>query len=160
MVLVGEAPADPLARTNFGLSRARGQFICCLEAGELLERNHLSSLVRRLGTGTEAWALSSAPVELGRRFELKRWLEAGAVQRGRYLVDRERLGSFPLQFAEGLALGEAMLFCRLAALFAPAVTGEAPTLDSQRTVSSSPAALLEAMQGQAPAHHRVRWTRR
>lgn len=147
VVLVGEAPTDPLARTNFGLTRAQGQFVCCLEAGELLERNHLSSLVRRLGTGTEAWALSSAPVELARKFELKRWLEAGAVQRGRYLVDRNRLGSFHFRFAEGLELGEAMFFCRLAALFAPAWTGEAPTLDSQRTVSSAPAALLAAMQG-------------
>lgn len=147
VMLVGEAPADPLARTNFGLTRAQGQFVCCLEAGELLERNHLSSLVRRLGTGTEAWALSSPGVDLGRRFELERWLEAGAVHRGRYLVDRSRLGSFHLQFAEGLALGEAMFFCRLAALFAPALAGAPPTLDSQRTVSSSSAALLEAMQG-------------
>lgn len=147
VVLVGEAPADALARTNFGISRAQGQFLCCLEAGELLERNHLSSLVHRLGTGTEAWALSSPPVDLGRRFELRSWLDAGAVQRGRYLLDRERLGRFHLQFAEGLALGEAMFFCRLTALFAPAWAGEAPTLDSQRPVASGSAAMLEAMQG-------------
>ncbi len=42
LVLVGDAPADSLERTNFGLSRARGQYVCCLEAGELLERTHLS----------------------------------------------------------------------------------------------------------------------
>lgn len=145
LVLVGDAPADPLVRTNFGLSRARGQYVCCLEAGELLDRSHLSSLVGRLSTGTEAWALSSPPVEVGRRFELKAWLEQGAVQRGRYLVDRERLGTFPLHFAEGLALGEALLFCRLVALFPPAWAATPCTLDSPRAVSAAPGELLQAM---------------
>ena len=147
LVLIPDAPADSLARTNFALARAHGQYVCCLEAGELLERSHLRSLVKRLEAGTEAWALSSPPFDVGRRFELKRWLDSGAVQRGRYLVDRARLGSFPFSFAEGLALGEAMLFCRLAALFPPAWSPEPPTLDSPRTVSSSSGALLEAMKG-------------
>ena len=86
LVLVPDAPADSLSRTNFALTRARGQYVCCLEAGELLDRSHLRALVKRLEAGTEAWALSSPPVDVGRRFELKRWLDAGAVQRGRYLV--------------------------------------------------------------------------
>lgn len=145
LVLVGDAPADPLARTNFGLSRARGRYVCCLEAGELLDRSHVGALVKRLGTSTAAWALSSPPVDVGRRFELERWLEAGAVQRGRYLIDRDRVGTFPLQFAEGLALGEAMFFCRLAALFPPAWGAEPCTLDSPRTVPASRVELLEAM---------------
>lgn len=145
LVLVGQAPADALERTNFGLARARGQYVCCLEAGELLERSHVSALVERLKAGIEAWALSSPPIDLGRRFELKRWLDAGAVQRGRYVVDRERIGTFPLSFATGLELGEAMLFCRLAAIFPPAWNASAPTLDSPRTVTSSASALLETM---------------
>ena len=120
LVLVGDAPADPLVRTNFGLSRARGQYVCCLEAGELLDRTHLSTLVSRLASAPRRGPSRHRRCDVGRRFELKTWLEQGWVQRGRYLVDRERLGTFPLHFAEGLALGEAMLFCRLAALFAPA----------------------------------------
>ncbi len=147
LVLVPEAPADSLARTNFGLSQARGQYVCCLDEGELLDRSHLRNLVKRLEAGTEAWALSSPSVDVGRRFELKRWLDAGAVHRGRYLIDRQRLGCFPFSFAEGLALGEAMLFCRLSALFPPAWSPEPPTLDSPRTVSSSSFELLESMKG-------------
>lgn len=147
LVLVGEAPADSLSRTNFGLAQARGQYVCCLEGGELLERSHLSSLVKRLSDGTEAWALSSPPVDVGRRFELKRWLDAGAVQRGRYLIDRARLGSFPLSFATGLPLGEAMFFCRLAAVFPPGWSAGPCTLDSPRTVASSSSELVEAMRG-------------
>ena len=58
------------------------------------------------------------------------------MQRGRYLVDRERVGTFPLHFAEGLALGEAMFFCRLAALFAPAWAGEAPTRGRGKSVAA------------------------
>ncbi len=145
VVLFGNAASDSLERTNFALGHARGQYVCCLEAGELLERTHLSALVSRLEAGTEAWALSSPSMELGRRFELKQWLEAGAVQRGRYLVDRERLATFPFTFATGVPLGEAMMFCRLAAVFPPAWNPSAPTLDSQRSVASSPAELVEAM---------------
>ncbi len=145
LVLVPDAPTDALSRTNFGLTCARGQYVCCLEAGELLDRSHLSNLVTRLATGTEAWALSAPPVDLGLRFELRTWLLAGAVQRGRYVIDRERVGAFPLQFAEGLALGEAMFFCRLAALFAPSWVRDACSLDSPRVVPSTPAALREAM---------------
>lgn len=145
VALFGEAAADSLERTNLALTQARGQYVCCLEAGELLERTHLSALVSRLEAGTEAWALSSPAAEVGRRFELKRWLEAGAVQRGRYLVDRERLATFPFSFATGVPLGEAMMFCRLAAVFPPAWSPAAPTLDSQRAVASSPAELVEAM---------------
>ncbi len=147
LVLVGEAPADPLVRTNFGLTLARGRYVCCLEAGELLDRSHLATLVKRLSVGTEAWALGAPPIDLGPRFEVRTWLEAGAVQRGRYVIDRERIGAFPLQFAEGLELGEAMFFCRLAALFAPSWVRDFCTLDSPRQVASTPAALLEAMQG-------------
>ncbi len=141
----GGASADPLARTNLGLARVRGQYACCLEAGELLDRAHLSSLLTLLQDGTAAWALSAPPVDVGGRFSLRAWLDAGAVQRGRWLVDRERLGAFALTFAEGLPLAEAMLFCRLAAVFHPAFAPGAPTLDSQRAPASSRAALREAM---------------
>lgn len=143
-VLVPEAPTDAMARTNFGIKRARGQYLCALEAGELLDRSHLSRLVTRLKDGTEAWALSSAPGASAERFDLRAWLEAGAVHRGRYVLDRQRLGTFSLQFPEGLEHGEAALFCRLAALFTPAWTREAPTLDSARVIPDATQALAEA----------------
>ncbi len=146
LVVVGGAPGDALARTNAGLQQARGQYVCCVEAGELLEREHLSSLVKRLEDGTAAWALSSPPGAWSGRFELREWLERGAVHRSRYVVDRERVGSFPLQFADGVELGEAMVFCRLSALFPPSWVPGAPTVDSQRVVPSSPEALRVALQ--------------
>ena len=145
--LVGDASADPLARTNLGLARARGQYACCLEAGDLLDRRHLPALLEQLQAGTAAWALSPPPVDVGGRFSLRAWLDAGAVQRGRWLVDRERLGAFALTFAEGLPLAEAMLFCRLAAVFHPAFAPGAATLDTTRAAESSRAALREAMRG-------------
>lgn len=145
--LVGGAPTDALARTNLGLARARGQYACCLEAGELLDRAHLSGLLKALQDGTAAWALSPPPVDVGGRFALRAWLDAGAVQRGRWLVDRERLGAFALTFAEGLPLAEAMLFCRLAAVFHPAFAPGRATLDTQRTPDASRASLREAMRG-------------
>ncbi len=143
----GQAPSDALAQTNIGLELARGQYVCAVEAGELLERAHLSALVSRLAQGTEAWALSSPPHEMGARFELKQWLDAGMVHRGRFVVDRSRLGTFPLRFAEGVEWAEAILFCRLAALFSPAWSAGPCTLDSERRVPSSSRALVQAMVG-------------
>lgn len=134
---------DALARTNAGLRAARGQYVCLLEAGELLERPHLSTLVKQLEDGTAAWALSSAKTRGG----LRGWLEAGAVHRGRFVLDRERLGAFPLQLAEGVPLAEAMFFARLWALFTPALASGAPTFDTQRVVESSPAGLREVLRG-------------
>jgi hypothetical protein len=118
--------------------------VCLLEAGELLDRSHVNALVKALEQTTAAWAVARANVD-GARFDLKAWLEAGDVQRGRYVVDRERVGRFALQFAEGVANAEAMLFTRLAALFTPALVGTLSTLDTPRVVSASPVALLELM---------------
>lgn len=142
LVVKGGVVGDSLARTNVGLELARGQYVACVEAGELLERSHLSTLVKRLEEGTAAWALSG---DVGTRFELRAWLEAGAVHRSRYVVDRERIGSFAYLFAEGVELAEAMMFCRLAALFPPSWLPGPSTVDVTRVVKSEPAALREVL---------------
>ena len=132
---------DALARTNEGVRAARGQYLCLLEAGELLERTHVSSLVKQLEDDTAAWALSPSTARGG----LRAWLESGSIHRGRFVLDRERLGTFPLSFAEGVPLGEAMFFTRLWALFTPVMATGAPTFDTQRVLESSPAALREVL---------------
>lgn len=138
---------DPGARSNAGLAVARGQYAAFFEAGELLAASHLSALVERLGAGTEAWALSTprAP-ELSPPFEVGAWCRAGAVHRGLWLVDRERLGAFPLTFAEGSAQFEVLAFVRLAALFPPAWRAGPATLDSPRTPPAEVDVLVAAMQ--------------
>jgi hypothetical protein len=143
-----EERGDHLALTNRALARAHGQYVCCLEAGELLDRSHLSQLVKALEGGTVAWALSPAP-GVGAPFELKGWLDAGAVQRGRWVVDRTRIGAFALTFAEGLELAEAMLFTRLSAVFTPALVGGLPTIDTPRKPKSERAAIREALAARA-----------
>lgn len=137
LVTVAGQPLEPLAATNLGLRRARGQRVCCLEAGELLDRTHLATLLELLEQSTAAWALSTGPGLTSNVFVLREWLAQGAVQRGRYVVDRARLGLFPFELAEGQPEAEAMLFCRLAALFEPAFVHAAPTLDSPRKPSAS-----------------------
>ncbi len=140
---VVQGGAEALARTNLGLAAARGQYVCMVEAGELLERTHVSSLVKQLEDNTAAWALAPSKARGG----LRAWLESGAIHRGGYVLDRERLGTFPLSFAEGVELGEAMFFTRLWALFTPVMVAGAPTFDSQRVLASSPAALREVLKG-------------
>lgn len=147
LVPVSSEGADAAARANAGLAPARGQYLAFLEAGELLEAAHFSALVERLAAGTEAWALATPRAPLTPPFELGAWCRAGAAHRGLWLLDRERLGAFPITFAEGSAHAELLLFVRLAALFPPAWRSGPPTLDSPRTASSDVDGLLHAMQG-------------
>lgn len=142
------APArDPAACANAGLAVARGQYVAFLEAGDLVDARHLASLVERLTAGTEAWALATPRAPLAPPFDALAWCRAGAAQRGLWLVDRERLGAFPLTFAEGTPHFELLLFLRLAALFPPAWKPSAPTLDALRTASTDVEGLFQAMQG-------------
>ncbi len=134
---------DALAQTNEGVLAARGQYLALLHAGELLSRTHLASLLAGLEAGVEAWALHAPEA----RFVLREWLDGGAVQRGRAVLDRHRLGAFALTFAEGEALAEPVFFARLAALFPPALVAGASGLDSPRVIAPAGAALTEALAG-------------
>lgn len=138
---------DAAARSNAGLAVTRGQYVAFLEAGELLDARHLAALVERLSAGTEAWAVATPRVAVTPPFDAAAWARAGAAHRGLWLIERERLGSFPLTFAEGTPQFELVLFLRLAALFAPAWKPGPPTLDSTREVSSDVDAVLQALAG-------------
>lgn len=146
LLAVSATSQDPAARLNAGLALARGQYLAFLEAGELLDARHLSSLVERLAAGTEAWALATPRATTSPPFDALAWCRAGAAHRGLWLIDRDRLGAFPLTFAEASPHFELLLFLRLAALFPPAWKPSAPTLDSQRAASTDVEGLLQAMQ--------------
>ena len=139
---VASASEDWAVSSNLGLEPATGQYVTFLQAGELLAPRHLELLATRLEQATAAWALSSPPAPHSGPFKLAGWLEHGSVNRARWLVDRERLGAFALTFAEGAPLAEAMLFTRLALLFAPACTGGKATVDSPREGPVDVAGLL------------------
>lgn len=131
---------DAAKRTNAGLAHARGQYLAFLEAGELLDPRHLAALVRTLEQGTAAWALSPADAST-----VADCLATGAVHHGRWLIDRERVATFPLSFAEGTPLFEAVFFARLAALFPPAWLTGAQTFDTTRKHGDVRGAVVEAM---------------
>jgi hypothetical protein len=135
---------DAAARSNAGLALARGQYVAFLEAGELLEARHLAGLVERLTAGTEAWALATPRSPPAPPFDAGAWARAGLAHRGLWLVDRDRLGAFPLTFAEGSPHFELQLFLRLAALFPPGWRPGPPTLDSTRAVSADVDGLFAA----------------
>jgi hypothetical protein len=142
-----ESPTrDAAGQCNLGLQQAGGQYVAFLEAGELLDGRHLSSLVERLSAGTEAWAVA-APQGASLPFDAGAWARAGAAHRGLWLIERQRLGLFPLTFAEGTPNFEVLLFVRLAALFSPACCVGAATLDSPRVGSTSVEDVLRALQG-------------
>lgn len=148
--VISAPSADFAVRTNQALPRARGQFLAFLEAGDTVERIHFRQLLRSLEQGTSAWVvaqLKQPGVERPEHtFSLPTWLEAGSTARCSVLLDRDRLGPFPLTFAEGVAEAEPLFLARLAALF-PAVTASgAPSVErpTPRT-PFDPNALTQAM---------------
>lgn len=115
---------DIPALLNGGLERARGQYIAFLEERDRVSPRHYRARIEALQAGAEAWALgpvrrTGAPEEERPSFELGEWIRRGWTERCGYTIDRDRLGSFPLTFAEGVAAEEALFFARLGALFAP-----------------------------------------
>jgi hypothetical protein len=138
---------DPAARSNAGLQVARGQYVACFEAGDLPDALHLGALAQRLEQGTNAWALAMPAEPVKAPFKLAQWLEVGAVNRARWLVDRERLGAFALTFPEGSPLFEHALFTRLALLFPPAFSEGPVTVDSTRAAVADVRGLLDALRG-------------
>lgn len=136
---------DWAARTNAGLVDAHGQYLACIEAGDLFSPFHFSTLVKRLADGTKAWALGAAQPELPPVFSMHTWLTRAATHRAAYVIDSARTATVPLSFAEGVWASEAMRFVRLAALFEPAwVTGPA-SFETLAQAPVTPEALVDAL---------------
>ncbi len=131
--MLSVASADFAVRTNQALARARGQYVAFFEAGDTVEPIHFRQLVGSLEQSTSAWIIArfkqpgvTQPDGLGgTRFHLATWLSAGITARCSLLLDRDRLGPFPLAFAEGVAEAEPLFIARLAALF-PVATANGP----------------------------------
>jgi hypothetical protein len=144
-VLTSATP-DFAVRTNQALGRARGQYLAFLEAGDLVDRPHFHQLVRALEQGTSAWAIAglrqpgvSLPPGA---FSLADWIAAGAAARSTLLLDRTRLGPFPLTFAEGIAAAEPLFLARLSAIFPAATAGSAPSVERPTPVAITNASQL------------------
>lgn len=140
---------DPAARFNAGLRAASGQYLAFLEAGERVDALHFSRSVQALRSGTAAWSLTRTRRAGGvnteaTRFSLMRWLQEGAVDRCALVLDRNRLGPFPLAFAQGIPAFEALLFARLGCLFPPAFLAGEPSVE-RADVPAAAQQLFEAM---------------
>lgn len=148
--VVASSGADFAARTNQALPRARGQYLAFLEAGDTVERVHYRQLIHSLERGASAWAIShlkqpGVPLPQS-AFCLPDALATGATARCALLLDRDRLGPFPLSFAEGVAEAEPLFLARLAALFPAITSGGQPTVERPTAGSPfDPAALAQAM---------------
>ncbi len=151
VVPVPASSADSAGQWNAALARATGRLVTFVEAGELLEPWHLQRLAQTLRDGTAAWAVApvrfTGPVaEAATRYDLAARLETGVVAPSGWLVDRSRLGPFPLTFAEGSDVAAALLEARLSALFPPQWLGGNAGVDCPRAARPvAPAALLEPL---------------
>jgi hypothetical protein len=131
--------AGAAAGANAGLAAARGRYVAFAEAGDRFDPGHLQGLFDALASGTGAWALAAPRRQ---PFRLARSLEAGAVGRAGWLVDRARLGAFALTFPEHTPWFEHVLFTRLALLFGPALVEGNPTTGPRRAPRGALVALL------------------
>ena len=149
--VLSSTSTDFAARTNLALTRARGQYLAFLEAGDTVQPHHFRQSLQSLQRGTSAWVLArlqqpgTHPV-VQSTFSLPRWLAAGAWARSTLLLDRDRLGPFPLTFAEGIGEAEPLFLARLSALFPGTIASGAPTVERPTPVSGlEPGGLAEAM---------------
>lgn len=138
--LVEGAAAPRLAQE--ALTRARGRYLALCRAGDVADKGHLALLRQALERGTQAFAAAkvawrdtvpAADTALGR-------LAAGRAEVCGLLLDRSRLGTFPLVFADGVPAWEQLFFARLCALFAPAVLTGAPTVERTAAPQEPPLA--------------------
>ena len=145
-VLAHPSP-DFAARTNHALPRARGQYLAFLEAGDTVERQHFRQLIRSLEQSVSAWAIAlvEQPGVEARHaaFSLPAWLSAGASARCALVVDRARLGPFPLTFAEGVTQAEPLFLARLAAIFPASTVRGVPSVRRPIAAARFEAAALE-----------------
>lgn len=140
-VALVSTPTEPGAQLNAGIALAHGQYLAFAEAGVLFEPTHLSSLVKALEHGTVAWAIAVTDDTAA----LRERFERGHARRSCWLLDRERLATFPLTFAEGADQLDAVFFARLQLVFASTVTGLATVDQPHRAVDV--AALERALAG-------------
>jgi hypothetical protein len=130
------------AQLNDGIALGTGQYLAFASAPELFSPLHVSSLRECLEAGTNAWIVGTAGAP--GPFSVAEALRRRQVQRSQWLLDRNRLGPFPITFAEGVEFPDALFFTRLALLFRPAheprsqpVEGTVtPPLDLERFLAS------------------------
>ncbi len=110
---------------NRGLDVVTGQWVGFHSAGRPVE--HVPALQRVLAAGLGAWALA-VPQGISSETQLEARLDSQAVEPENWMVDRTRIGQFPLRFAQATPGAEALLFARLSALFRPELLSTARAL--------------------------------
>ena len=123
---------------NIGVESAQGQYLAFLDDDDVVYPNHYARLVGALRAGAAAWAV--ARVRLSRftrdasgalyctgksdspsgAFDLAQLLRENTIPSNAYVLDRARLGRFPVRFSEEMVRHEDYaLVLRLATLFRP-----------------------------------------
>lgn len=157
---------------------ARGQYLSFLDAAWVVYPAHYVQLVRALQSGPAAWAVARArrtalaptdsgtpyarekiPFPLGDRLELEHLLREPELLYA-LVVDRTRLGPFPLTVEDPFEGRLGALPVRLGALFEPAFTAglatcEVRVLDGEGAVATAAVPALHVLRSLASTEERV-----
>jgi hypothetical protein len=149
-VVAAPSREDIRARlVNLGVREARGQYLAFLDDDDVVYPDHYSRLIEALQGSERAWAIggvrevrqsrtrdgslyadSKQPLFPRTRFERADLVQSNYVTCHSYVVDRTRLGSFPVEFAEETSRNEDYIFLlRLTALFRPLMLTDRPTAE-------------------------------